>query len=28
LNTGSTGADVGVYALPHRVCLRRGWASD
>lgn len=26
LNTGSTGANVGVYALPHRVCLRRGWA--
>lgn len=26
LNTGSTGANTGVYALPHRVCLRRGWA--
>jgi hypothetical protein len=25
LNTGSTGADTGVYALPRRVCLRRGW---
>ena len=27
LNTGSTRADTGVYALPHRICLRRGWAS-
>jgi len=27
LNTGSTRADTGVYALPHRVCLRRGWAA-
>jgi len=27
LNTGSTGADTGVYALPHRICLRRGWAA-
>lgn len=25
INTGSTGADTGIYALPHRVCLRRGW---
>jgi len=23
---GDKGANVGVYALPHRVCLRRGWA--
>jgi len=28
LNTGSTGSATGVYALPHRVCLRRGWAAD
>jgi len=28
LNTGSTGAKTGVYALPRRICLRRGWASD
>jgi hypothetical protein len=27
LNTGSTGAKTGLYALPHRVCLRRGWAA-
>lgn len=27
LNTGSTGANTGVYALPHRICLRRGWAA-
>jgi len=27
LNTGSTRADTGVYALPHRICLRRGWAA-
>jgi len=27
INTGSTGSDTGVYALPRRVCLRRGWAS-
>lgn len=27
LNTGSTRSDTGVYALPHRICLRRGWAA-
>jgi hypothetical protein len=27
LNTGSTRANIGTYALPHRVCLRRGWAA-
>jgi len=27
LNTGSTGSATGVYALPHRICLRRGWAT-
>jgi hypothetical protein len=27
ITTGSTGAKLGDYALPHRVCLRRGWAS-
>lgn len=26
LNTGSTGSNTGVYAVPHRICLRRGWA--
>jgi hypothetical protein len=25
LNTGSTRSTIGTYALPHRVCLRRGW---
>jgi hypothetical protein len=25
LNTGSTGSDTGVYALPRRSCLQRGW---
>lgn len=27
LNTGSTRSATGVYALPHRICLRRGWAA-
>lgn len=27
LNTGSTRANTGVYALPHRICIRRGWAA-
>jgi hypothetical protein len=27
LNTGSTRSTTGVYALPHRICLRRGWVS-
>jgi hypothetical protein len=27
LNTGSTRSDTGIYALPHRICLRRGWAA-
>jgi hypothetical protein len=27
LNTGSTQSDTGVYALPRRICLRRGWAA-
>jgi len=26
LNTGSTGSDIGVYALPRRSCLKRGWS--
>jgi len=26
LNTGSTRSNIGAYALPHRICLRRGWA--
>jgi len=25
LNSGSTRSTTGVYALPHRICLRRGW---
>jgi len=27
LNTGSTRSELGVYALPHRIRLRRGWAA-
>jgi len=27
LNTGSTRSDTGIYALPRRICLRRGWAA-
>jgi len=27
LNTGSTRSATGSYALPHRICLRRGWAA-
>lgn len=27
LNTGSKRSALGVYALPHRICLRRGWAT-
>jgi len=27
LNTGSKRSDTGIYALPRRICLRRGWAA-
>jgi hypothetical protein len=27
INTGSKGSNTGLYALPRRVCLRRGWAA-